>query len=216
VLCSHDREPIPALHRGNSCPQLAYPPPRYLRQPSLTQCRLPSSASPMMTFPNDHRDPPRSRSRYDHWSILGFPLADVLLVCQGSIPAPNYLIQQKPIADHPRLDVRRREWVDVWKPGQQWNLRQNAPFLATVIFSCSDTAGTTRGTVLLAGDSPFRAGRWGWGRSKICNVDLSEVTATSVLDGDIAIENTNAWSIPRRSSAIRAQLLVEKTRMSVP
>jgi len=38
----------------------------------------------------------------------------------------------------------------------------------------------------------------------------------SVFDGDIAIEKIKAWSIPRRSSAMRAQLLVEKTRMSVP
>jgi hypothetical protein len=33
----------------------------------------------------------------------------------------------------------------------------------------------------------------------------------SVFDGDIAIEKIKAWSIPRRSSAMRAQLLVEKT-----
>lgn len=50
----------------------------------------------------------------------------------------------------------------------------------------------------------------------MCNVDLSDVTAMRLLDGDIAMEYTRAWSMPRRSSAMRAQLLVEKTRMSVP
>ena len=54
------------------------------------------------------------------------------------------------------------------------------------------------------------------GRSNICRVDLSEVTANSSLLGDMAIEYMAAWSTPRRSSPMRAQLLVENVLMSVP
>lgn len=54
------------------------------------------------------------------------------------------------------------------------------------------------------------------GMSKICSVDLSDVTASSWLFGEMDMENILAGSIPRRSSAIRAQLLVAKTRTRVP
>ena len=54
------------------------------------------------------------------------------------------------------------------------------------------------------------------GRSNTWRVDLSEVTASWVLDGEIAREKMSAGSTPRRNSVILAQLLVEKTRMSVP
>ena len=47
-------------------------------------------------------------------------------------------------------------------------------------------------------------------------VDLSDVTAKRELSGDIAIEYTIAGSTPLRSSPIRAQLLVENTRIKVP
>lgn len=50
----------------------------------------------------------------------------------------------------------------------------------------------------------------------MCKVDLSDVTAISMFEGEMAMENITAWSIPRRSSAMRAQLVVEKTRISVP
>lgn len=56
----------------------------------------------------------------------------------------------------------------------------------------------------------------GCGRSKTCNVDLSDVTAKYVFEGEMASENIMAWSTPRRNSAILAQLLVEKTRIKVP
>jgi len=56
----------------------------------------------------------------------------------------------------------------------------------------------------------------GWGMSNTCSVDLSEVTARSWLDGEIARENIEAWSTPRLSSAMRAQLLVANTLIRVP
>ena len=54
------------------------------------------------------------------------------------------------------------------------------------------------------------------GRSNTWRVDLSEVTASRVQDGEIDSEKTSAGSTPLRSSVIFAQLLVEKTRISVP
>ena len=42
------------------------------------------------------------------------------------------------------------------------------------------------------------------------------MTASIVEDGDIEILKTKAGSTPRRSSAMRAQLAVEKTRIKVP
>lgn len=65
---------------------------------------------------------------------------------------------------------------------------------------------------------PVRAlgGFEGWGISKTCKVDLSDVTASSFPEGDIATERITAGSTPRRTSASRAQLLVAKTRTSVP
>ena len=53
-------------------------------------------------------------------------------------------------------------------------------------------------------------------RSKRCRVDLSDVTASKLLDGDIAMENTMAGSTPRRSSASLAQFDVDHTLTSVP
>ena len=47
-------------------------------------------------------------------------------------------------------------------------------------------------------------------------VDLSDVTASRVLDGEIATEKIMAKSNPRRNSDILAQLLVENTRIKVP
>ena len=52
--------------------------------------------------------------------------------------------------------------------------------------------------------------------SKIWRVDLSDVTASSWLEGENARENMIAGSTPRRNSMIRAQLFVEKTRIKVP
>src|ERR1700761_1243696 len=54
------------------------------------------------------------------------------------------------------------------------------------------------------------------GSSKTWRVDLSDVTASIVDDGDIDMLKTKAGSTPRRSSATRAQLAVEKTRIKVP
>lgn len=45
---------------------------------------------------------------------------------------------------------------------------------------------------------------------------LSDVTARRVFDGDIAREKIAAGSTPRRSSAMRAQFVVEKRRINVP
>lgn len=56
----------------------------------------------------------------------------------------------------------------------------------------------------------------GCGKSKICKVDLSEVTARRLLSGEMAMEKIVAWSTPRRSSAIRAQLRVANIRIRVP
>lgn len=50
----------------------------------------------------------------------------------------------------------------------------------------------------------------------MCSVDLSDVTARSWLLGEMEREKILAGSTPRRSSAIRAQLLVAKTRTRVP
>ncbi len=47
-------------------------------------------------------------------------------------------------------------------------------------------------------------------------VDLSDVTANMVEEGEMEMLNMKAGSTPRRSSAIRRQLLVEKTRTRVP
>jgi hypothetical protein len=50
----------------------------------------------------------------------------------------------------------------------------------------------------------------------MCRVDLSEVQASSVPEGLKPRENMLAVSMPRRSSAKRAQLLVAQTRIRVP
>jgi len=50
----------------------------------------------------------------------------------------------------------------------------------------------------------------------MCRVDLSDVQASSVPEGLKPREKMVAESTPRRSSARRAQLLVAKTRISVP
>lgn len=47
-------------------------------------------------------------------------------------------------------------------------------------------------------------------------VDLSDVTASMLLSGEIDMEKMKAGSTPRRSSAIFVQLEVLKTRMRVP
>ena len=47
-------------------------------------------------------------------------------------------------------------------------------------------------------------------------MDLSDVTASMVEEGDIDMLKTKAGSTPRRNSATRAQLAVEKTRIRVP
>jgi len=56
----------------------------------------------------------------------------------------------------------------------------------------------------------------GCGMSNTWRVDLSDVTASIWPDGAIATEYIVAWSTPRRSSAILAQLLVANTRTRVP
>ena len=50
----------------------------------------------------------------------------------------------------------------------------------------------------------------------MCRVDLSDVTASIELSGDMEMLKMNAGSTPRRNSAILVQLAVLKTRMSVP
>jgi hypothetical protein len=57
---------------------------------------------------------------------------------------------------------------------------------------------------------------FGFGTSKICKVDLSDVQARRSPEGLKAREKMVAGSMPRRSSAILAQLDVEKTRIIVP
>jgi hypothetical protein len=52
--------------------------------------------------------------------------------------------------------------------------------------------------------------------SNMWRVALSEVQARRVPDGLKRREKIDAWSMPRRSSAMRAQFAVAKTRMSVP
>ena len=42
------------------------------------------------------------------------------------------------------------------------------------------------------------------GRSKMCKVDLSDVTAMYLLEGEMARSKITAASIPRRSSAMHA------------
>ena len=69
---------------------------------------------------------------------------------------------------------------------------------------------------LLGDMEPLREGVLMLGRSKMCNVDLSDVTASSVLSGDMAMEYTTAGSTPLRNSPMRAQLAVENTRTNVP
>ena len=54
------------------------------------------------------------------------------------------------------------------------------------------------------------------GRSKRCSVDLSDVTARTELLGEMARLKMKAGSTPRRYSARRVQLAVEKTRIRVP
>lgn len=50
----------------------------------------------------------------------------------------------------------------------------------------------------------------------MCKVDLSDVTANSVFDGLIAIENIVAGSKPRRYSAIFEHVDVAYSRIKVP
>ena len=50
----------------------------------------------------------------------------------------------------------------------------------------------------------------------MCNVDLSDVTASILPEGEKATENTNAGSTPRRSSATLVRFEVENTRTKVP
>ena len=69
---------------------------------------------------------------------------------------------------------------------------------------------------LLGDMDPLREYGLVLGRSKMCSVDLSEVTARRELLGEMAIEKITAGSTPLRNSPIRAQLPVENTRMSVP
>jgi len=47
-------------------------------------------------------------------------------------------------------------------------------------------------------------------------VDLSDVTASMLESGEMAMLKTNAGSTPRRSSATFVQFDVEKTRIKVP
>lgn len=54
------------------------------------------------------------------------------------------------------------------------------------------------------------------GISKMCRVDVSEVTASLFSDGEIASEYMPALTTPRLSSAKRVPVLAEKTRKSVP
>ena len=68
----------------------------------------------------------------------------------------------------------------------------------------------------LRGLGGWRPGFLGCGTSKTCNVDLSDVHASIVPEGLKRREKMVAWSMPRRSSAILAQLLVAHTRISVP
>ena len=56
----------------------------------------------------------------------------------------------------------------------------------------------------------------GMGRSKMWRVDLSEVTATMLELGEMAMLKMKAGSTPRRSSAILLQFEVENTRIRVP
>ena len=62
----------------------------------------------------------------------------------------------------------------------------------------------------------FRGAFFGWGTSKTWRVALSDVQARRVPEGLKASEKMVAGSMPRRSSATRAQLLVAWTRMIVP
>ena len=48
------------------------------------------------------------------------------------------------------------------------------------------------------------------------SVDLSDVTASKLLDGEKQTENITAWSTPRRSSPIFVQFPVAKIRIKVP
>ena len=54
------------------------------------------------------------------------------------------------------------------------------------------------------------------GKSKMCRVDLSEVTAICEPDGEKAMENIAAGSKPRRTSRSFASCEVDQSRMSVP
>lgn len=47
-------------------------------------------------------------------------------------------------------------------------------------------------------------------------VDLSDVTARRVFEGENERENITAWSTPRRNSASFVQFAVENTRINVP
>ena len=52
--------------------------------------------------------------------------------------------------------------------------------------------------------------------SKICRVDLSDVTASREFDGENERENITAWSTPRRSSANFVQFAEANTLIRVP
>lgn len=74
--------------------------------------------------------------------------------------------------------------------------------------SAEDVAGEA--LRLVGGQEGCCADAEGWrGRSKMCRVDLSDVTASMVEEGEMEMLKMKAASTPRRSSATRTQLLVE-------
>lgn len=167
------------------------PPPKYRFQPSRTQYRLPSSPSRMTNF--------------SHRPSLPEPMTR--RVCSSDQPmrpfagrprdAPSGGTSDEPCGSSP---------ISKWALANEYtseNTLGNNGILPRMPHLCLISSEPDDGDWLRR-DRPR-----GCGRSKMCNVDLSDVTASKELDGEIARENMSAWSTPRRSSAIFAQLLVE-------
>ena len=172
-------------------------PPRYRFQPSRMQYRFPSS--------------PSRRTNFSHRPSLPDPITSN--VCSSIQP-------MTPLGGRPSDELG---CVD-------------PAFTSSPISKCAlateYTSENTRGrrgsfprmphfwlvpsSVTEAGDWLRRTRWWGWGISKICRVDLSDVTASREFDGENERENITAWSTPRRSSASFVQFAEANTLIRVP
>lgn len=172
-------------------------PPRYRFQPSRIQYRFPSS--------------PSRRINFSHRPSLPDPITSS--VCSSTQPIT-------PLGGRPRDPLGCADPEFSSSPISKCALATE--------YTSENTRGR-RGSLprmphfWLDPSSVTEAGDWlrriiclGWGISKICRVDLSDVTASREFDGENERENITAWSTPRRSSASFVQFAEANTLIRVP